>query len=58
MDYANEWIVWDAGRRQALMSKLAELAVTVETQMGAPQDIEGCVVGDTVYVVQSRNQIL
>ena len=58
VDYANEWIVWDAGRRQALMSKLAELAVAVETQMGAPQDIEGCVVGDTVYVVQSRNQIL
>jgi hypothetical protein len=31
---------YNAGRRSALMSKLAELAVAIETEMNAPQDIE------------------
>ena len=41
-----------------LMSRLAELAVAVEAEMGCPQDIEGCVVGEHIYVLQSRNQVL
>ena len=40
------------------MSRLAELAVAVEAEMGCPQDIEGCVVGEHIYVLQSRNQVL
>ena len=58
VDYSQEWLIWDAGRRNALMSKLAELAVAIETEMQAPQDIEGCIVGDNIYIVQSRNQVM
>ena len=58
VNYADEPLVWDEGRRTRLMSRLAELAVAVEAEMGHPQDIEGCIVGDDVYVLQSRNQVL
>jgi hypothetical protein len=58
VDYSEEWLVWDAERRAALMAKLAELAVAIEVEMKAPQDIEGCIVGDDIYVLQSRNQVL
>jgi phosphoenolpyruvate synthase/pyruvate phosphate dikinase len=39
------------------MAKLSELAVAIEEEMKAPQDIEGCIVGNTIYILQSRNQI-
>jgi len=58
VSYADEPLVWDEGKRTRLMSRLAELAVAVEAEMGVPQDIEGCIVGDDVYVLQSRNQVL
>ena len=55
---ADEPLVWDDAMRTRLMSRLAELAVAVEAEMGCPQDIEGCVVGEHIYVLQSRNQVL
>lgn len=58
VQYADEWIVWDAERRTQLIAKLAELAVAIEVEMKAPQDIEGCIIGDDIYVLQSRNQVL
>jgi hypothetical protein len=58
VNYTENWLVWDADRRTALMAKLAELAVAIEVEMKAPQDIEGCIVGDDIYVLQSRNQVL
>ena len=58
VNYTENWLVWDEARRTALMAKLAELAVAIEVEMKAPQDIEGCVVGDDIYVLQSRNQVL
>ena len=58
VSYADEPLVWDDARRTRLMSRLAELAVAVEAEMGCPQDIEGCVVGEHIYVLQSRNQVL
>lgn len=58
VDYANEPLIWDEAKRTALMSKLAELAVAIEVEMKAPQDIEGCIVGNDIYVLQSRNQVL
>ena len=32
--------------------------MAIEVGMKAPQDIEGCIVGDDIYVLQSRNQVL
>ena len=58
VSYADEPLVWDDAMRTRLMSRLAELAVAVEAEMGCPQDIEGCVVGEHIYVLQSRNQVL
>ena len=57
INYAEEWMVWDAERRTKLVAKLSELAVAIEVEMKSPQDIEGCIVGNTIYILQSRNQI-
>ena len=32
-------------------------AGAVETVMGSAQDVEGCIVGDDVHVVQTRPQV-
>ena len=58
MAYADEPLIWDAEKRSAMIRKLAELAVAIEVEMKSPQDIEGCVVGEHIYVLQSRNQVL
>lgn len=41
-----------------MIAKLSEIACAIETEMGAPQDIEGCVVGENIYILQSRAQQL
>ena len=58
VNYADEPLVWDEAKRAALLSRLVALVVAVEAETGAPQDIEGCVVGNDIYVLQSRNQVL
>jgi hypothetical protein len=58
VNYADEPLIWDEPKRTALISRLAQLAVAIEAEMGVPQDIEGCIVGDDIYVLQSRNQVL
>ena len=40
----------------ALGKRLAALARVIEEEFGSPQDIEGAIVGDQVYLVQSRPQ--
>lgn len=57
INYAEEWLVWDGKKRKSLVEKLSELAVAIEREMKAPQDIEGCIVANTIYILQSRNQI-
>eukprot|EP00892_Ulva_mutabilis_P012087 jgi/Ulvmu1/9250/UM005_0350.1 len=57
VNYAGEPLLWDDGFRAGLASRLAALAEAVETAAGAPQDIEGCVVGDEVFLLQSRAQV-
>ena len=58
VDYANEPLIWDAEKRSAMIKKLAELAVAIEVEMKSPQDIEGCIVGGSTYILQSRPQVL
>ena len=48
----NEKLRIGMGRRLAAIGRL------VETKFGSPQDIEGAIVGDTIWLVQSRPQIL
>jgi len=58
VNYANEPLLWDASFCTSLGGKLAGVAKTLETLLGAPQDIEGAVVGDVVYLLQARPQQL
>jgi phosphoglucan,water dikinase len=46
----------DAAARVALGRRLAAVGAALELEYGCPQDIEGGVVGDDVYIVQSRPQ--
>lgn len=55
--YAAEPLVTDDAARTALCGRLGRLCVAVEAAMGGPQDIEGCVRGGELYVVQSRPQV-
>ena len=46
----------DAASRPRLGARLAAIARTVEEGFGRPQDIEGVVAGEDIYLVQSRPQ--
>lgn len=59
LGWAWEPLVWDGDARRALLERLVEVGRQVEAAFGgAPQDIEGVVVGDKIYIVQSRAQVL
>jgi alpha-glucan, water dikinase len=55
--YADEPLMWDAKFRGKLVEKLVGVAKAVEAVAGSAQDVEGCVVGDHVYLLQSRAQV-
>ncbi|MBN2710990.1 MAG: hypothetical protein JXR97_00950, partial [Planctomycetes bacterium] len=57
LDYSDEPLVWDANFRGNLIRRLAELAQAVEDACGSPQDIEGAVHGEEIYLLQSRAQV-
>lgn len=57
VSYANEPLMWDSNFREGLVNKLVVVAKAVEDLIGSAQDIEGCIVGDEVYLVQARAQI-
>ena len=58
MSYRHEKILNDRGFTDEMMVKIAKASAAVEEAMGGvPQDIEGCVVGGEVYVVQTRPQV-
>jgi phosphoglucan,water dikinase len=59
VDYTCEPLFWDAGAAEGVMARLAEAGRKMEAAMGgAPQDIEGALIGGELYVVQSRPQVL
>mmetsp|Transcript_22316 Transcript_22316/g.61890 ORF Transcript_22316/g.61890 Transcript_22316/m.61890 type:complete len:1108 (+) Transcript_22316:271-3594(+) len=59
VDYTAYPVFFDSAARDGLTSRLAELGRSLEKAMGEhPQDVEGVVCGDQVYVVQSRPQIV
>lgn len=56
--YAEDHIVTDAKYRISVFNELKNLALNVERVFdGVPQDIEGVIVGNKIYVVQSRPQV-
>jgi phosphoglucan,water dikinase len=56
VDYSRVRLSLDAGVRQDLGRRLAAIGRLVEEALQRPQDIEGAVIGDEVYLVQSRAQ--
>lgn len=58
VDYSKQPLTVDASARAALGLRLAAIGAALEAEYGAPQDVEGAVVGDDVFVVQSRPQPL
>ena len=58
LSYADDKIIVDRLYRNALIQKLKQVGVIVENFFdGVPQDIEGVVKGDKVFVVQARPQV-
>jgi hypothetical protein len=56
VDYSRVPLTTDGAYRSALGRRLLRGALLMERAFGRPQDIEGAVVGDDVYFLQSRAQ--
>lgn len=56
VDYSKKPLTVDAAFRQQLGQRLGAVGLFLEQKFGCPQDVEGCLVGKDVYVVQTRPQ--
>jgi phosphoglucan, water dikinase len=56
LDYSQVTLSCDAAARRALGRRLCFIGKFVEEALGQPQDIEGAVVGNDIYLVQARPQ--
>jgi len=57
VEYGAEPLVADDAFREALCGRLGRLCVAVEAALGGPQDVEGCIKGGQLCVVQARPQV-
>ncbi|XAR58188.1 Phosphoglucan, water dikinase [Bertholletia excelsa] len=58
VDYSKKPLTVDPIFRQQLGRRLCAVGFFLERKFGGPQDIEGCVVGNDIYIVQTRPQPL
>lgn len=58
VDYSKKPLTVDPIFRQQLGQRLSTVGFFLEQKFGCPQDIEGCVVGKDIYIVQTRPQPL
>ncbi|CEM11132.1 unnamed protein product [Vitrella brassicaformis CCMP3155] len=56
IDYTQDVLVTDPSFREAFARRLGAIGSFLESKLGGPQDVEGCIVDTTIYVVQSRPQ--
>jgi phosphoenolpyruvate synthase/pyruvate phosphate dikinase len=56
LDYSRIAMSCEADTRKRLGTRLASIAQVVENAFQKPQDIEGVVVGEEIYLVQARPQ--
>ncbi len=56
VDYSQAWLSHDPEARRRLGNRLASIAARVEAAAQRPQDIEGVVAGEDIWLVQSRPQ--
>jgi phosphoglucan,water dikinase len=58
IDYSKDPLTCDPARRQKIATRLGAIGVDMEKAFGQPQDIEGVVKGDEIYLVQTRTQMI
>jgi|TARA_B110000879_G_C10943895_1_gene420928 phosphoglucan,water dikinase len=58
VEYSAQALSRDELARNSLGQRLAQIGAALESEYGSPQDVEGTVVGEDVFVVQSRPQPL
>ncbi|KAG8481242.1 hypothetical protein CXB51_026060 [Gossypium anomalum] len=58
VDYSKKPLTVDPVFRQQLSQRLSAVGFFLERKFGCPQDVEGCVLGKDIYVVQTRPQPL
>ena len=56
-DLSASCVVWNDIAREAMIRRISDIAKSVESYRGSPQDIEGAVVGDRIVLLQTRAQI-
>ncbi|KAH9572132.1 hypothetical protein CY35_02G130500 [Sphagnum magellanicum] len=56
IDYSTQPLSVDPNFRTQIGQQLATVGSFLEQQFGLPQDIEGCIVGRDIYIVQARPQ--
>ena len=56
IDYSQMALSRDASCRDNLGRRLAAIGGTVESALGCPQDIEGVIIGEDIFLVQARPQ--
>ncbi|XP_052189149.1 phosphoglucan, water dikinase, chloroplastic isoform X2 [Diospyros lotus] len=56
VDYSKKPLTVDPIFRQQIGQRLCAVGSFLERNFGCPQDVEGCVVGKDVYIVQTRPQ--
>lgn len=58
VDYSKKPLTIDPGFRQQLGRRLGVVGFFLEQKFNGPQDVEGCLVGKDIYIVQTRPQPL
>ena len=56
-DYSRDSMSQEPDQLQRLGLRLKDMGLSLEKHFGSAQDIEGALVGDDIYVVQSRPQV-
>lgn len=56
VDYSKKPLTIDSTFRSQLGQRLGSVGFFLERKFGCPQDVEGCLVGKDIYVVQTRPQ--
>ena len=56
VDYSKKPLSVDATFRRQFGQRLAAIGQYLEQKFGSAQDVEGCLVGKDIYIVQSRPQ--
>ncbi|RDX98549.1 Phosphoglucan, water dikinase, chloroplastic, partial [Mucuna pruriens] len=58
LDYSKKPLTLDSLFRRQLAQRLCAVGFFLERKFGCPQDVEGCIVGKDIFIVQTRPQPL